>query len=503
MRQLNLESLSDCPTPKASASGKLSVPAYNPATNTAGIVHLGVGNFHRAHQAVYIDDILARSSGPWRIIGVSMRSPTMRDKMAPQQYLYTLKEMDQNSESLRVIGAIARVLVAPEDPQAVIDVLSAETTTNVTLTVTEKGYCLKPGSRSLDLSLPDIQHDITHPTHPRTVIGFLLAAARNRMQNQIAGFNVLSCDNLPNNAQLLRDALLCAARLVDSALAEWIQTNLGFCNTMVDRIVPATTAEHQAAIEQQTGLKDEGSLICETFRQWIIEDNFVAPTPDWQSAGALVVDDVAPYEKMKLRLLNGSHSALAYLGHLAGYTYIHEAVNDPAIRGFVKQLMQSAMRPTLPSLKGVDLDEYCQTLIARFANAKVPYRCAQVASDGSQKLPQRALEPATELLKLGKPTHQIATLVGAWLAFLTKSRLQSDSYDVNDPGCRALLDMIAKQCDNKAFPTTEQSIALLTHSGIVPSLLLNDAQFTSAVHHAFTRFLHEQTVAVLQSIECK
>lgn len=475
----------------------VAMPGYNPADHGCGIVHMGIGNFHRAHQAVYVDQILRRSGGDWRITAVSLRSPGVRDRMQSQNCLYTLCERSADSETMRVIGAVAKVLVAPENPGAVIDALAAESTSVVTVTVTEKGYCLKPGARHLDLSHPDIEHDVLHPAAPKTLVGFLLAACRLRRERGLPGFNLLSCDNLPNNGALLRDCLLTAARLQDSGLAGWIEQSVGFCSTMVDCMVPATSDAIAKDIQARAGYRDAACLLSEHFRQWVIEDNFAVPAPDWRSVGASVVADVAPYERMKLRLLNGSHSALAFLGALQGYTYIYEAAGDGQIRKFVMALMRREVLSTLDDLPEVDFEQYCSNLLARFSNPSVPYTCQQVASDSSQKLPQRILEPATERLRAGHESPLLGTVVAAWLAYLFLNSFSRDGFPLKDAGAQPLVEMLARQKSRKDFPSCDHVQALLTHAGVVPASLLRSDQFLVMVQTQLRRLIEDGVKATL------
>ncbi|WGL15773.1 mannitol dehydrogenase family protein [Microbulbifer bruguierae] len=480
------------------------MPGYNPSELGCGIVHIGIGNFHRAHQAVYVDEILRQSGGDWRITAVSLRNPDMRDRMQSQNCLYTLCERTADRENLRVVGAVAKVLVAPENPTAVIDALAAKSTSVVTVTVTEKGYCLKPGGRELDLSHPEIVHDVLHPAAPKTLVGFLLAACRLRRDRGLPGFNLLSCDNLSDNGALLRDCLLSAARLQDSSLVSWIAQEVGFCSTMVDCMVPATSDDIAENIQSHAGYRDTACLLSENFRQWVIEDNFVAPTPDWRSAGASVVADVAPYERMKLRLLNGSHSALAFLGALRGYTYIYEAATDRQIRWFVMALMRREMLSTLEALPDIDLEQYCTTLLDRFSNPSVPYTCQQVASDSSQKLPQRILEPIAERSRRGEQSPLLTGVVAAWLGYLFLGTFSAQRFELRDPAAQPLVEMLQRQKHQKNFPTLDQMRALLTHAGIVPATLLRGEPFLGMVQDRLARLIEggvERLIGGLQGEE--
>ena len=481
--KLYLQFLKSVSEKRATLGSGVAMPGYNPAELGCGIVHIGIGNFHRAHQAVYVDDLLRKSGGDWRIIAVSLRNPDVRDRMQSQNCLYTLCERSADTERLRVVGSVANVLVAPESPAAVIAALAADSTHVVTVTVTEKGYCLKPGGRALDLSHPDIEHDVLHPAAPKTLVGFLLAACRLRRERGLPGFNLLSCDNLPDNGALLRDCLLTAARLQDSGLATWILREIGFCSTMVDCMVPATSESIAESIQQRAGYRDTACLLSENFRQWVIEGNFVAPTPDWRSVGVSVVADVAPYERMKLRLLNGTHSALAFFGALSGYTCIYEAASDLQIRKFVLALMQKEVLPTLEVLPDIDFEHYCANLISRFSNPSVPYTCQQVASDSSQKLPQRILEPMVERLRGGEQSPLLTAVVAAWLAYVFLGTFSERSFPLQDPAAQPLVAMLKRQKNQQGFPARDHVAALLTHSGIVPGALLQSEYFVDGVRN--------------------
>ena len=499
--KLYLQFLKAVSEKESTLGNRVAMPGYNPAELGCGIVHIGIGNFHRAHQAVYVDEILRRSGGNWRITAVSLRSPDMRDRMQSQNCLYTLCERSADSEAMRVVGAVAKVLVAPENPIVVIDALAAESTSVVTVTVTEKGYCLKPGGRELDLSHPDIVHDVLHPAAPKTLVGFLLAACRQRRERGMSGFNVLSCDNLPSNGALLRDCLLTVARLQDSSLAAWMAQKVGFCSTMVDCMVPATSDAIAGVIQNRAGYGDTACLLSENFRQWVIEDNFVAPTPDWRSAGASVVADVAPYERMKLRLLNGSHSALAFLGALRGYTYIHEAAADTDIRSFILALMHREIQPTLDTLPEVELSGYCANLLTRFCNPSLPYTCQQVASDSSQKLPQRILEPILERFHRRKQSPLLSAVIAAWLAYIFLGSFSVDRFPLNDTGAQPLVEMLKRQKEQKNFPTRDHARALLTHAGIVPAVLLRSEPFVTVVWEWLARMIEGGVEAMVRELQ--
>lgn len=399
-------------------SVRAQIPNYDRTAIQTGIVHLGIGAFHRAHQAVYIDDILANDPR-WGIVGASLRSSTTAQALNPQDGLYTVVINADSAQSCRVIGAIQRVLTAPDDPQALIAQMAAPSVKIVSLTITEKGYCVDPINGGIDRTNPDVAHDIAHPNRPKTAPGFLVAALAHRRETGVGPFTVLSCDNLSANGAKTRAVVLDLARAMDSGLADWIAETASFPATMVDRIVPATTPDTIAQIAQAIGAQDAWPVMTEPFGQWIIEDNFCAGRPDFDQVGVTLTDDVHGYETMKLRLLNGSHSALAYRGLLAGHTTVAEAIAVDDIRAFIQRIMAHtlAVRPGLPT--DIDLGAYCTDLIARFANRSLNHALQQIAMDGSQKLPQRILATIRDSIQQGLEYHDHAEVIADWLRFVT------------------------------------------------------------------------------------
>lgn len=400
----------------------VAVPAYERTAVVPGIVHLGVGAFHRAHQAAYVDDCLAASETDWGIVGVSLRSPGTRDALAPQDGLYTLAIRSSGEEELRVIGSICSLLVAPEDPGAVLAALTDPRTRIVTLTITEKAY-LRAAGGGLDAVHPDIAHDLANPHLPKTAHGFLTEALARRRAAGNLPFTVLCCDNLPANGATLhrllaefgklRDATL--GQKGDTGIAGHIANEVAFPSSMVDRIVPATTDTDRARIAGELGIADAWPVMTEPFRQWVIEDNFPAGRPAWEKFGVTMVGDVGPFEDMKLRLLNGAHSAIAYLGLLSGHATVDRAFADPAIRQFVDALWAEAI-PTLPEDAGLDTKTYTAELAERFSNTALAHRTAQIANDGSQKLPQRIIASTIECLEAGTEFVHLTLVVAAWIA---------------------------------------------------------------------------------------
>jgi fructuronate reductase len=461
------------------------VPGYDRARLRTGIVHLGLGAFVRAHQALYTEDVLAIEPGDWGMTGVSLQRPDQRDRLAPQHGLYTALQKDRSGVSARIVGCLRSAMVAPEDPVAVVEAMVDPAVRIVSLTVTEKGYCIDPATGRLQQDHPDIRHDLEHPSEPRTAIGLILAALERRRDEGMVPFTVLCCDNLPSNGQLLTTLTSDFAALRDCGLATWVETHVAFPSTMVDRIVPATTAEDIAAAARLTGLLDVAPVVHEPYRQWVIEDWFIDNArPRWELVGAELVNDVAPYEHMKLRLLNGAHSALAYLGYLAGHETIADTVADPVLRGFVEELWAEVI-PVIPAPPGTDLSSYVKGLLERFANPAIRHRTWQIAMDGSQKLPQRLLATARERLSRNLPLPRIALAVAAWLHYVGGIDEHGLEIDVRDPLASHLRTVL-----NRAGEAPRDRVrAILSIEAIFGPDLPRDARFESELIGAYTRVL--------------
>jgi fructuronate reductase len=467
----------------------VATPRYDRTTLRPRIVHLGLGAFFRAHGALYIEDVLDVRGGDWGIVGVSLQRPDQRDRLAPQDCLYTTLQRDGSGTRARVVGAVLSVLVAPEDPAAVVALLAARTTSIVSLTVTEKGYCHNPATGRLDPSYPDIVHDLTHPDAPRSAIGFIVSGLAVRRAAGLAPFVVISCDNLPATGRLLGGLVRDFAVLRDSALADWIATNVTFPSTMVDRIVPAMTPADPDNARAAIGLLDAAPVSHEPFRQWVIEDRFGnAERPEWEGAGAQIVADVAPFEHMKLRLLNGAHSALAYLGYLAGHETIFDAVSDPVLNAFVRRLWDEIV-PMVPPPPDTDLRHYTESLLARFANPTVRHRTWQIAMDGSQKLPQRLLGTIRERLHAGLSIPSLALTVAAWIRYVGGVDEAGQPIDVRDPLAVRL----------RALATGEDAVRnVLTVQSIFATDLPANTAFTTPVTEAYRRLRHHGVLVAAQ-----
>lgn len=451
-------------------------PAYDRSALTPGIVHLGLGAFARGHLAEYTEDALETRFGAWGIVGASLQRPDQRDKLKPQDGLYTLQKLAPAGPELRVIGSVLDVLVAPEDPAALIAKLASVGTRIASLTVTEKGYCHDPATGKLKADHPDILHDLEHPDAPRSAVGILVAALRARRTEGRGPFTALCCDNLPSNGQVLRGLVRDFAALQDDTLAAWIEANGAFPATMVDRIVPATTEADIAEVARLTGLDDAAPVIGEPFRQWAIEDVFVDGRPDWHEVGAQMVSEVAPFEFMKLRMLNGAHSSLAYLGYLAGHETVAEASGDPVLARFLEGLWAEII-PTVPAPQGVVLGDYAKALLVRFQNPAIRHRTWQIAMDGSQKLPQRLLGTIRERLKAGAPIDHLALGVAAWMRYVAGTDEKGAAIDVRDP----LAGEFKRRTEAAGRNPQVLSESLLDIEAIFGTDLPREARFTKPV----------------------
>lgn len=407
-------------------------PCYDRSAVRPGIVHLGVGAFHRAHQAVVIDDLLGAGARDWGIVGASLRSPDTRDALVPQDCLYAVAVRSGAGTEFRVIGSLLRMEAAGENPESLIARMADPATRIVSLTVTEKGYCHTPQTGELDEAHPDIVHDLASPHAPRSAAGFLVEALARRKQAGAPPFTILCCDNLSANGRTVQRIVTRFAALRSGDLAHWIEDKAAFPCTMVDRIVPETTDADRAAVSSALGMADAWPVVTEPFTQWIVEDRFASGRPDLAAAGVQLVSDVTPFEHMKLRLLNASHSALAYLGYLAGYESIAATMADLHFAAFAARVMEDAA-VTLKMPEGTDLAAYRASLLRRFANPALHHRTWQIAMDGSQKLPPRLLAAMADRLQQGLPIDTHALAVAGWMRYVTARDEQGNDIDVRDP----------------------------------------------------------------------
>ena len=444
-----------------------------------GVVHFGPGAFHRAHQAWFFESLLPRDSR-WGICAVSLRSAELRDALAPQNNLYTLAIRDQVVR-YRVMGVIKEILVAPQSSEAVLQRLCSPHTYVVTLTVTEKGYCLAADG-SLDLAHPDIRCDVLQPRAPHSVIGFLAEALRRRRECHLAPFIVVSCDNLSDNGTKLARATAQFAALTDGAPAAWIENEVSFPRTMVDSITPATTDALKESVARALGVRDSWPVQREAFTQWVIEDGFRHTAPDWQQAGITLTNDVAGYERAKLRLLNGAHSTLAYLGLLAGYSTVAQAMQDDELRTFVRDLMTEDILPSVRAPRGLDPRQYVDAILSRFMNPGMRHELAQIACDGSQKLPIRLLGTIDAALEAGRPVERLCVPIAAWMQFARRAAVKGQA--LSDPLAARLLD-IGRACEGNGGVDVPAFLALDT---VFPAKLRADPRFTRALIKAYDRW---------------
>lgn len=418
-------------------------PAYDRSQLKTRMVHIGFGAFHRAHQALCSDKLAAEHDSDWGYCEVNLNSGELIQALRKQQLLYTLTEMADDSLQTRVIGVITAALHGKGDGiDAVIDALCQPDVAIVSMTVTEKGYCHQPASGNLNPDHPDIVHDLQNPQSPCSLPGLILAAIARRRELGLPPFSVMSCDNMPENGHVTRNVIVQLAQRQDKALADYIQQQITFPSTMVDRIVPAMTEAAFDALAERLGSRDPVAVEAEPFFQWVIEDNFVSGRPAWEKAGAELVSDVLPYEEMKLRMLNGSHSFLAYLGYLAGYQHISDCMADPHFRAAARSLMVDEQAPTLRT-QGVDLEAYADSLIARYENRAIKHRTYQIATDGSQKLPQRLLDSLRWHLRNNSRCELLLLGVAAWMRYVGGIDEQGQPIEIRDPLKATLAETVA------------------------------------------------------------
>lgn len=444
-----------------------------------GIVHLGPGAFFRAFNAIYTHEAMAQAGGDWGILAVSLKSASARDQLIPQGCAYSSITLAQGRTETQVITAISDVAVAPEDPQRIVAAMAAPAVKIVSLTVTEKGYCHDPATGALNLRHPEVQQDLDNLSRPKTAVGLIVAALKERMERGHKAFTVLSCDNLPANGTLVRGIVLEFAQEISKVLADWIAVNATFPATMVDRITPATTEEVVANLARQHGYHDPACVAHEAFRQWVIEDDFADGRPAWDHVGAQMVGSVEAHELMKLRCLNGTHSTLAYLGYLAGQETIADCVADTDFAALCERLWQDEITPVLTQPDGEDLQIYCGKLMARYRDTSIRHRTWQIAMDGSQKLPQRILGTISDNLAKGTIPYGLCLAVAGWMRYVGGTDEAGQAIDVRDP----LADRL-KQISDAA---SDKVTGLLNVEEVFGTSLPKDQRFAAAVSDAYAR----------------
>jgi mannitol 2-dehydrogenase len=479
----------------ADIAAQVPVPAYDRAAVRPGIVHLGVGAFHRAHQAMYLDALLREGGSPeWGLCGVGVlpMDARMRDVMKAQDGLYTLviKSPDGTWDP-RVIGSIVDYRFAPDGPEAVVERLADPATRIVSLTVTEGGYNFNQTTGEFDASNPDVVHDLQPGAQPRTVFGLVVEALARRRAAGVPPFTVMSCDNIQHNGRVAQRVFTAFARLRDADLASWIEGEVRFPNCMVDRITPATTDADRAAVLERFGIADGWPVVCEPFTQWVLEDDFPAGRPDLERVGVQLVEDVEPYELMKLRLLNAGHQALAYVGHLMGYRLVDEASRDPLIAQLMLDYMVKEATPTLRPVPGIDLAAYRLQLIERFSNPGIRDTIARLAFDASERIPKFIVPAVRENLVAGRDVTLSATIIASWARYSEGVDEQGGPIEVVDRA-RDVLGPLARR-----YPA--EPLAFLSVTELFGDLG-SDPRFTTPYLAALDSFHAKGARATLQEI---
>ena len=461
----------------------IQVPKYDRQKVGQSIMHVGVGGFHRAHQALYMDDLFHRGANlQWGYCGVGLlkHDARIRDVMLSQDCLYTLVERSLEGDKARVVGSIVRFLFAPDDSQKVIEQMASPQTLIVSLTITEGGYYIDQSTGHLDQKHPDIQYDLAHPHEPRCSFGYLVEALDRRRTRGIPPFTLMSCDNIQSNGEVAKRMLVAFAELRDPVFSNWMTENCSFPNSMVDRITPATTDEHRALVKEKFGIDDGWPVMTESFTQWVIEDHFPLGRPAWESVGAQMTTDVLPYEKMKLRLLNASHQALCYIGMLLGYQLVHETMQDQDIRKLVEKMMDDEVTPILSAVPGVDLTEYKKTLIERFGNPAIRDQLSRIGIYGSSGIPKFVLPSIEDQLKRGGSIKLLSFTVASWFRFLT---------GLDESGKEMpMLDPMAQTLRERAKAAGRDARQLLAMREIFSEELANSPAFVKEVSDTLQSF---------------
>jgi mannitol 2-dehydrogenase len=474
---------------------RLPAPGYDRDQVTPGVVHVGVGGFHRAHQAMYHDRMLTDGAGlDWGICGVGVLAADrkMQQALDAQDGLYTLvvKHSDGTYEP-RVIGSVVQYLFAPDNPEAVIEKMAAEPTRIVSLTITEGGYNVSDITGEFDAADPGVLHDLAPGAAPRTTFGLVTEALRRRRQRGLGPFTVVSCDNLPGNGQLSKRVFTAFARLRDPALGDWIEGSVRFPNCMVDRITPVTTDADRAEIAGRFGIGDRWPVVCEPYVQWVLEDDFAAGRPPYEDAGVQLVGDVEPYELMKLRLLNGSHQALCYFAYLAGYRLVHEAARDPLFQAFLLGYMDREATPTLPPVPGVDLAGYQHALLERFANPQIRDTIARLCAQSSDRIPKFLLPVIRQQLATGGEIKRSAAVVASWARYAEGVDEQGEPIEVVDRYRDRLTSLARRQREDPG--------AFITNRDLFGDLA-DDERFVAAYGSALASLHQQGARATLESL---
>ena len=470
---------------------------YDRSALRAGMAHVGVGAFHRCHQAEYTDDVLEQRFDRWGVIGINVRAPLLADTLGRQDGLYTrILRRDGNIDA-RVIGCVLQTVDSQESPEPALRVLAAPDIDVVTLTITEKGYCHKPARGELDPDRAEVAHDLSHPEAPLSVPGLIARALELRMQTHGRPLTIISCDNIPANGVILGNVVGAMMERRDPALARWAQANAAFPSTMVDRIVPATAPADLEMVEQNFGYRDLAVVGGEPYRAWIIEERFAGRVPRWDLAGAQLAHDVRPFELIKMRVLNAAQTSLAYLGLLAGHEHTSDDMTDPLLVAFVRRMLVEESLPTLPQVPGISPLDYVEQSLERLRNKAIRHRNHQIATDGSQKIVQRLLNPIRERLRRRESVLLLSVVVAAWMVYLIlPSKRFGGRWTTEDPyGARiaGIAERIGR--DSEALATE-----ILAINAIFDRELAERAEFRSTIARHLDQLLSDEPMAYLRQI---
>lgn len=483
---------------RLSSNSKLNcavqLPQYHREDHGIGILHLGVGAFHKAHQAVYTDSAIADQGGDWSILGVSLRSSDIAQQLNPQQGLYSVIEKGPEQTSARVIGCIKQVIASVDDYQAMLDALINPNIRILTLTVTEKGYGINHHDMKADMHNLTVSEDIKNPTLPKGVLGLISYALAHRMRHQLEPISIISCDNMPSNGRRLKSGVIDFAQKIDSHLASWIDKNITFPSTMVDRITPAQTIESTDQAAKLLGVDDHASVETESFSQWIISDEFATSRPYWEAGGAIFVSDCEPYEKMKLRMLNGAHSLIAYVSVAIDCLFVKDAMNYPIIKQLIEQYLKAASQ-TLDPLDKINFDDYADELIHRFSNPHILHKTHQIAMDGSQKMPVRIFDTAVDAYLREQDLRLFALVTAAWMRYCLGRSESGYRYNLNDP----LAAQITATIQSDDSPNAKNiTYALFEFEHLFPQVLVSHEPFKHQVVEILTSLLENGMIATLE-----
>ncbi len=472
---------------------EVAVPLYDRSKITAGIAHIGIGGFHRAHEAFYTDQILQSSSATnWGICGIALLDSDIKifNALSDQDGLYTLMIIEPDGTlKAMVIGSITEYLFAPENPGAVIAKLADSNIKIITLTITEGGYNFNSATGEFQMDDPLIQWDLNNPYNPKTVFGYITQALKYRRDNSISGLTIQSCDNIQKNGDLLKKMLLAYVKEAEPELADWISNNITFPNSMVDRITPVTTQADIEKLKTVYGIEDKWPVVCEPFIQWIIEDNFSDGRPDWGSAGVQFVQDVTPFEKMKIRLLNAGHSLLGFTGALHGYTFIHEALHDQLFAKFLRDFMDYEVTPVLNEVPGINLNIYKDKLFERFGNTQIKDKVARICLQSSAKIPKFLIPTILDQIKAGGPVDCSALVIAAWCRYCEGFDEDGNKYTVEDD-----LNVILRE---KALYSHQDPLSFLRIE-IIFGDLIHSKKFTEAYASALQCLYQKGVIACLK-----